>query len=97
MRKRHLVAGVVMLVASVVSYQSYELVHLTEASLAAAGDVREMPPASVGVHAAVVPRVIPAQAPPAATKLEPIFDAMLLGATGAALFVIAAGVKRRAG
>lgn len=97
MRKRHLAVGLVMVVASAVSYQSYELVHVTESSPAVTAEVGDAPPSSMGIHAAVVPRVMPAPAPKESKMLESIPDAVLLGATGAALFVIAAGVRRRAG
>lgn len=86
-----------MVVASAVSYQSYELVHLTEAGPAVTAEVGEMPPSSMGIHAVVLSRVMPAPAPQEPTMFEAISDAVLLGATGAALFVIAAGVRRRAG
>jgi hypothetical protein len=97
MRKRHLAVGLVMVVVSVVSYQSSELVHLIEAGPAVTTEVGEMPPSSMGIHAAVLPRVTPAPAPKEPRMWDSLSDAVLLGATGAALFVIAAGVRRRTG
>lgn len=95
MRKRHLAVGVVMLLVSVLFYHSYELVPATEARSRAddAGE-RVVPGAGIHAAAAVVPLAIPVPSPADAPMLEPLFDAVLMCATGAALFGVAAGVRR---
>lgn len=85
----------VMLLAGVVSYQSYELVPRTEAR-SRVDDVGEPVLPRAGIHTAVVPLAVPIRPPADGPMLDSLFDAVLMCATGAALFGIAAGVRRRA-
>lgn len=92
MRKRHLIVGVFMVVASAVSY---ELVHPTEASPASV-ELIEAATAGVAFKTAVVPLVMTSDSSDLVSVFESVSDAAVLGATGAVLLVIAAGVRRRA-
>ena len=91
MRKRHLVVGVFLLMAGVVVYQ---LRQPTEASPAAVELVEVTP--GIAFKAAVVPLVMTSESSDVVSVFDSISDAAVLGATGATLLVIAAGVRRRA-
>ncbi len=94
MRKRHLVVFVFLVVASVVSY---ELVLPTEANPAAV-ELVEVATPGVAFKAAVVPLVMTSDSAERAvfdSISDSISDAVVLGATGAVLLVVAAGVRRR--
>ena len=91
MQKKRLAVGLLLLVASAVSY---ELVHLTEASPASGAPVESVPVS--GVHAAAVPIMLPVPVAAQTSLFGPVSDAALFAATGAALFVIAAGIRHRA-
>ena len=91
MRKRHLVVGAFLVVASVVLY---ELIQPTEASPAAVELVEVTP--GVAFKTAVVPLVMTAERSDVVSVVDSISDAAVLGATGATLLIIAAGVRRRA-
>ncbi len=90
MRKRHLVVFVFLVVVSVVSY---ELVLPTEANPAAV-ELVEVAPPGVAFKAAVIPLVVTSDSSERAV-FDSISDAVVLGATGAVLLVVAAGVRRR--
>jgi len=91
MRKRHLVVGVFLVMAGVVVYQ---LRQPTEASPAAVELVEVTP--VIAFKAAVVPLVMTSESSDVVSVCDSISDAAVLGATGATLLVIAAGVRRRA-
>jgi len=91
MRKRHLVVGVFLVMAGVVVYQ---LRQPTEASPAAVELVEVTP--GIAFKAAVVPLVMTSESSDVVSVFDSISDAAVLGATGATLLVIAAGVRRRA-
>jgi hypothetical protein len=86
MRKRHLIVGVVMLVASAVSFDLVQ----TAATPSAAElvDARD----DVGLTASATPLVV--AAPGMIETLDSLSDAAILLAAGAALFAVAAGVRR---
>jgi hypothetical protein len=91
MRKRHLVVGVFLVMAGFVVYQ---LRQPTEASPAAVELVEVTP--GIAFKAAVVPLVMTSESSDVVSVFDSISDAAVLGATGATLLVIAAGVRRRA-
>lgn len=91
MRKRHLIVGVFVVMASVVLY---ELIRPTEASPAAVELVEVTP--GIAFKAAVVPPVMASEPSDVVSVFDSISDAAVLGATGATLLIIAAGVRRRA-
>jgi drug/metabolite transporter (DMT)-like permease len=89
MQKRHLIVGLVMFVASVVSYG---YVHMTAASPAI--EVVDTATPSVGVTAAASPLVFPAAALEVSEALVSLPDSGILFAAGVALMGLAAGIRR---
>jgi hypothetical protein len=92
MQKRNVVVGLAMILAFAVSYQ---LVVFTETRPTTEESVETVTP-SVGITAAVVPIATVADDSAIASVFESVSDAAVLGVTGAALFALAAGVRRRA-
>ena len=92
MRKRHVVVGVVMLLASAVSYG---LVQMTEAS--AAFEVVASATPMMNLASAPAPLVTPSPAAGFGGVLGSISDTTMMFAIGAALIGIAAGVRRHSG
>lgn len=73
---------------------SYQLVHPTEASPAAVELVEAAIPGVA--FKSVAPLIVATDAVDQLSMFDAVSDAAVLGATGAALLVIAAGVRRRA-
>ena len=92
MQKRHLLVGLVMLVASAVSYG---LVQLTEASGAPTEIAEPAAQGGMGVTAAASPIVLPPDTVSIVSLIDSVPDAAMLFATGATLLALAAGMRRR--
>jgi hypothetical protein len=92
MQKSNVVVGLAMVLAFAVSHQ---LVVFTEVRPTTVESVETITP-TVGITAAVVPIAPVSDDSTLATVSESVSDAAMLGVTGATLFALAAGVRRRA-